>query len=76
MRVTWYVLEDGAIVDPSECATDGAGVLRHSTGVAVAKRGADAYASRSVSAEDVAEIKETKPEEPKRGYKTREAKAK
>lgn len=36
MRETWYVLEDGSNADPREVATDEKGVLRHSSGVAVA----------------------------------------
>jgi hypothetical protein len=75
MRATWYLLEDGTPVDPNDCAFDDAGMLRHVTGIAVAKRG-NAYSSRSMSAEEIATAREIKPEEPKRGYKTREAKAK
>jgi len=36
MRATWYVLDDGAFVDPNEVAPDDAGVLRHKSGIAVA----------------------------------------
>lgn len=50
MRETWYVLDDGSVVDPNECAPDGKGDLRHKGGVAVAKRG-DAYSSRGVDVE-------------------------
>lgn len=39
MRETWYVLEDGRAVDPNEVAPDEQGVLRHSSGAAVAMRG-------------------------------------
>lgn len=39
MRETWYVLEDGRTVDPCDVGADEAGVLRHSSGVAVAMRG-------------------------------------
>jgi len=39
MRETWYLLEDGRMVDPIEVAPDDAGVLRHASGVAVAMRG-------------------------------------
>jgi hypothetical protein len=39
MRETWYVLEDGNVVDPADVAPDGAGVLRNQDGVAVAMRG-------------------------------------
>lgn len=71
MRATWYVLEDGTAADPNDCAPDDAGVMRHSSGMAVAMRGT-ALSSRGV---DVEEARDLKPEEPKRGYKTREAKA-
>lgn len=47
MRDTWYVLEDGSVVDPSEVAPDQDGVLRHKDGVAVDMRG-DAPRSRNV----------------------------
>jgi len=39
MRETWYLLEDGRTVDPVDVARDEHGVLRHSSGVAVAMRG-------------------------------------
>lgn len=71
MRATWYVLEDGSVVDPNDCALDSSGVLRHKGGVAVAMRG-DAYSSRGVDLEAA----QAEAEAPKRGYKTREAKAK
>lgn len=81
-RETWYVLEDGACVDPSEVGTGDDGVLRHSSGAAVAMRG-DVPSSRGVDPDEErakakpakAPAKEIKPEESKRGYKTREAKA-
>lgn len=50
MRETWFVLDDGNVVDPNECAPDEKGNLRHSGGVYVAKRG-DAYSSRGVDVE-------------------------
>jgi hypothetical protein len=71
MRATWYVLEDGSAVDPNECAPDEKGVLRHSSGAAIAMRG-DAYSSRQVDFEE----RQAEAEPVKRGYKTREAKAK
>lgn len=71
MRATWYVLESGKTVDPNECAPDDAGVMRHASGVAVAKRG-DALSSCGVDLEAA----QAEAEAPKRGYKTREAKAK
>jgi hypothetical protein len=39
MRETWYVLEDGSVVDPNECAPDEAGRLVHKSSAAVAMRG-------------------------------------
>ncbi len=56
MRATWYVLEDGRVVDPNECVGDDKGELHHKDGVPVAKRG-DAYSSRGVDL-DVMRAKE------------------
>lgn len=68
MRATWYVLEDGSVVDPNDVAPDETGVLRHKDGVAVAMRG-QVPCSRGVHLEDL-------PAKPaKRTYKTRESKA-
>jgi hypothetical protein len=47
MRETWYVLEDGAVVDPADVAPDQTGRLIHKSGVAVAMRGPVPH-SRSV----------------------------
>lgn len=55
MRATWYVLEDGNVVDPIDCVVDDKGVLRHKSGIAVAKRG-DAYSSRGVDLDDVGAV--------------------
>ena len=76
MSEVWYVLEDGSVADPNECAPDDKGVLRHKGGKAVAARG-DAHTSRSVDprAERAKAREDVKPEEPKAGYKTRELKA-
>lgn len=73
---TWYVLEDGLAADPNEVAPDKDGRLRHASGRYVVMRG-DVPSSRGVDA-DAERKKASKvaPEEaPKRGYKTREAKA-
>lgn len=73
---TWYVLEDGSVADPNEVALDKDGRLRHASGRYVAMRG-DVPSSRGVDA-DAERKKASKvaPDEaPKRGYKTREAKA-
>jgi hypothetical protein len=67
MRATWYVLEDGNVVDPNECAPDEAGNLRHKDGVAVARRG-DVYSSRSV---ELPADREMKPAASSRRYRTR-----
>lgn len=51
MQETWYVLEDGRAVDPSEVAPDEAGRLMHASGVAVAMRSPGVPRSRGVDAE-------------------------
>lgn len=70
MRETWYVLEDGNVASPNECAPDAKGKLVHESGVPVAMRG-EVPSSRGV---DVDEQRDMKPAK-KRGYKTRESKA-
>lgn len=74
--VTWFVLEDGSVVDPSECRRDESGKLHHKRG-AVAMRG-DVPRSRSVdvSLQRREPQKDMEPEKPLRGYRTRESKAK
>jgi hypothetical protein len=67
MRATWYVLEDGNVADPNECAPDETGSLRHKDGVAVARRG-DVYSSRSV---EVPADREMKAAASGRRYRTR-----
>ncbi len=64
---TWYVTEDGQAVDPGRCAPDDAGVLRHSSGVAVAMRG-NAYSSRAVYLDDPPAIDAA-------SYRTRESRS-
>jgi hypothetical protein len=71
MRDTWYVLEDGSIVDPAEVAPDASGRLVHKGGVAVAMKG-DAPHSTGV---DVTHVVAVQPDKPKRTYKNREIKA-
>ena len=83
MRETWYVLDDGTPVDPNECATGDDGVLRHASGSAVVmrgqvprSRGMDAHemeAARTASPSPSSKGRELKPEDTKRGYKTRKA---
>lgn len=51
MRETWYVLENGNVADPNECAPDEAGKMVHSSGVAVAMRG-HVPSSRGVDADE------------------------
>lgn len=87
MRATWFILEDGRTVDPNDCAPDARGELRHKDGVAVAKKTADAYASRGVDLEEVARQmtpaddkppvadREMRPAAPAKGYRTRGTKA-
>lgn len=82
MHETWYLMEDGSVGDPHEIVPDASGRLRHKDGRAVAygphgprSRGhVDAAAEREKARAQSA-TKEIKPEEPKRGYKTRESKA-
>lgn len=78
MRETWYVLEDGSVADPNECAPDKSGRLKHKGGEYVAMRG-QVPSTRGVepgleraqnSRKDMAA------EKPLRGYRTRESKAK
>jgi hypothetical protein len=77
MRETWYVLEGGEPADPKDVAPDEKGVLRHSSGVYVAygphgplSTGVDVEAERPK-----APTREINADEPKRGYKTRDMKA-
>jgi hypothetical protein len=51
MRETWYVLEDGRVVDPAEVLSDDVGDMHHKSGVYVAMRG-NAYSSRSVDPDE------------------------
>lgn len=51
-RETWYVLEDGSNVDPSEVAPDDKGVLRNKSGVAVGYGAHGNPKSRSVDVEE------------------------
>jgi hypothetical protein len=50
MQETWYVLEDGRTVDPSDVAPDDSGVLVHISGVPVAMRSPGVPLSRGVDA--------------------------
>lgn len=76
MTETWYILETGELGDPALIGHDEKGVLRHEDGRAVAY-GPHGPRSRGCVDADAerAKGKEMKPEEPKRGYKTRESKA-
>lgn len=65
MRETWYVLENGCVADPREVAPDEAGVLRHSSGVAVAyvngvtrSRGVDPDEERAKAQQEAARDKQ------------------
>jgi hypothetical protein len=76
-RETWYVLEDGAAVHPSEVTADESGRLVHASGVAVALRG-DAHSSRSVDPDAErakSKTRDMKAGESKKPYKTRESKS-
>ncbi|HYD66177.1 hypothetical protein [Azospirillum sp.] len=48
MQDTWYVLEDGRTVDPSEVALDEGGALVHASGVPVAMRAPGVPRTRGV----------------------------
>lgn len=88
MRATWYVLEDGTAVDPSECATIN-GVLTHKSGKPIAMRSHDCPMSTGVDTDDAAakavagdekpaetpKPKDMQAERPQQGYKTRQTKA-
>ena len=86
MRDTWYVLEDGSRVHPSEVAPDKSGVLTHKNGpVAIGSHGNPRTAGVDVDehgklvkiADDKdGKAKEATAEADKAGYKTRETKAK
>jgi chromatin remodeling complex protein RSC6 len=49
-RETWFVLEDGNVVDPAECS-DVEGALTHESGVKVAMRMHDCPMSRGIDAD-------------------------
>ena len=74
MIATWYVMEDGSVIDPSEVNPDDKGVLKHKDGRAVKMRG-DVPHSRSVDVEQesakASQKKEIQPSAPKRTYQTR-----
>jgi hypothetical protein len=78
MRETWYILENGIKADPNEVSFDEKGILRHKSGVAVAY---GPHGPRSIGVDDAAAERaksagrEIKADEPKRGYKTRDMKA-
>jgi hypothetical protein len=68
MRATWYVLENGNVADPSECAPGKGGILTHKSGVAVEMRG-ETPRSRGVDPDEERAKAKPKP-------KAREAEAK
>lgn len=79
---TWFVTEDGSAADPREVSPGKDGRLRHKDGRVVAMRG-DVPRSRGVDPDEERGKSKTKPksrdmtpEDPKSGYKTRDAKAK
>lgn len=91
MPETWYVMEDGSFGDPREVRLDKDGQLAHKDGRKVAyaphgprtrsidpdraKAKAQPKARSDEPKADEADVKDIKPEEPKRGYRTRESKA-
>jgi len=77
MRETWYVLEDGSVVDPAEVSPGQGESLVHRSGVRVARRG-DVPSTRSIIPDEERAkyaTREAVPEKPARGYKTRAMKA-
>jgi hypothetical protein len=73
MRDTWYVLETGEPVCPSEVTPKGDRLV-HKSGVLVAMKGAVPFTRNVDPAEERAKAKPEKAE-PKGSYKTRESKA-
>jgi len=74
MRVTWYVLESGEVVDPNEVAPDASGLLRHKSGPVAYRNGVPS--SRGVDlAEERGKTRDLKPAAKAGGYKIRESKA-
>jgi hypothetical protein len=73
MYSTWYILEDGRKADPAEVAPDADGVLRHSSGVAVAV-GPHGPLSSMVVLADMVAAPAVKPVKA-RAYRTAEMKA-
>lgn len=62
MRDTWYVLEDGTAVDPSQCVWDGKGnVLTHAGGQLVAMRAPGVPMSRGVDVAEDATVEKSLP---------------
>lgn len=77
MRATWYVLEDGSTVDPSDVAPDDAGILRHKDGAAVAMRG-QTHSSRGVDLDEEGKMidsKQMRPGQSGAGYLDRQMQA-
>lgn len=68
---TWYVLENGDVVNPCDVSTGSDGRLIHKSGAFVAMKG-DVPHSRGV---DVSSVREVVADKPKRTYKNRELKA-
>lgn len=83
MRDTYYVLEDGTAVHPSEVAPNEDGRLAHKSGLVAMRDDGETPRSRGVDVDEAAPPKATvdmRPAAPpapvsKRPYKTRQAKA-
>lgn len=73
MRATWYVLEDGSTVDPSEVSPNKEGRLAHKSGL-VAMRSPDCPRTRSVDVDTTAPAKEPPTPPADEGKKTEEMK--
>lgn len=86
MRETWYVLEDGTAVHPSEVSLNKDGALAHKNGMVQMRgetprsRGVDPDEERAKAKPAAkpelppAKAKDMQPEEPVSAYKTRETK--
>lgn len=53
MRETWYVLEDGSVADPNECAPNENGRLAHKRGLVALREDGETPRSRSVDVDAV-----------------------
>ena len=88
MRETWYVLEDGTAVHPSEVATNETGKLAHNSGLVAMRDDGETPRSVGVDVDEsaahgvektpvvapAAKPRDMQAERPAQGYKTRQTK--